>query len=243
VPWDQALDLILQTKNLGMRQKGNVIRVAPAGEINEQEIREYEAKRERVDLEPLVTELIRVSYAKAQDLADLLKSIETVNPEITNPAFTSFSVNEIATTENNLLSDRGSVTVDERTNTLLVQDTPTQIREIRELIKKLDIPVRQIQIETRIVEATDKFSRTLGARLGFTRVTADARFPGTTDNNSLGTVFGSGSLEATNAVRDENEILYPDALSVNLGADGIGEETASSYAYQIAKLGAGFCTC
>ncbi|MCP4010997.1 MAG: type IV pilus secretin PilQ [Proteobacteria bacterium] len=240
VPWDQALDLILQTKNLGMRQRGNVIRVAPADEINAQELREYEAQREVVDLEPLVTELIRVSYAKAQDLADLLKSIKSVDPDIAQPAFGSVSVNEIITEENNLLSERGSVTVDERTNTLLVQDTPSQIRQIRDLVEKLDIPVRQIQIETRIVEATDKFSRTLGARLGFSRVTTEARFPGTSDNNSLGTVYQSGNVEATNSIRDENEILYPDALSVNLRADGIGEETASSYAYQIAKLGAGY---
>ncbi len=240
VPWDQALDLILQTKNLGMRQKGNVIRVAPADEITAQELREYEAQREVVDLEPLVTELIRVSYAKAQDLADLLKSIKSVDPDIAQPAFGSVSVNEIITEENNLLSERGSVTVDERTNTLLVQDTPSQIRQIRDLIEKLDIPVRQIQIETRIVEATDAFSRTLGARLGFSRVTTNARLPGTSDNNSLGTAYGSGTIEATNALRDENEILYPDALSVNLRADGIGEESASTYAYQIAKLGAGY---
>ena len=240
VPWDQALDLILQTKNLGMRQKGNVIRVAPADEITAQELRDYEALREVVDLEPLVTELIKISYAKAQDLADLLKSIRTIDPDVASPAFGSVSVNEIVTEENNLLSERGSVTVDERTNTLLVQDTPSHIREIREMIEKLDIPVRQIQIETRIVEATDQFGRTLGARLGFSRVTTNARLPGFSDNASLGTAYGSGTIEATNAIRDENEILYPDALSVNLRADGIGDEAASSYAYQIAKLGAGY---
>jgi len=108
------------------------------------------------------------------------------------------------------------------------------------MIEKLDIPVRQIQIETRIVEATDQFGRTLGARLGFSRVTTNARLPGFSDNASLGTAYGSGTIEATNAIRDENEILYPDALSVNLRADGIGDEAASSYAYQIAKLGAGY---
>ena len=240
VPWDQALDLILQTKNLGMRQKGNVIRIAPADEISAQELRDFEALREVVDLEPLVTELISIKYAKAQDLADLLKSIKSIDPNVAQPAFGSVSVNQIVTEENNLLSARGSVTVDERTNTLLVQDTPTQIRQIRDLIEELDIPVRQIQIETRIVEATDTFSRTLGARLGFTRVTTDARFPGASDNSSLGTVYGSGTIESTNSVRDENEILYPDALSVNLRADGIREESPSSYAYQIAKLGAGY---
>jgi len=239
VPWDQALELILQTKNLGMRQKGNVIRVAPADEINEQERREFAAKKEVIELEPLVTELLNVNYAKAEDIALLLKSVKAIDSGIESTGFGSVSVAEIKTEENTLLSARGSVTVDSRTNTLLVQDTPSRIREIRKLVEQLDIPVRQVQIETRIVEATDDFSRSLGARLGFTRVTANASFPGGSDG-SLGTVYGSGSVEATNEVRTENTILYPDALSVNLGADGLGDEVASSYAFQIAKLGAGY---
>lgn len=240
VPWDQALDLILQSKNLSMRQKGNVIRIAPSDEINAQEKAEFEARREVVDLEPLVTELISVNYAKAEDLAKLLKSVKAVDTGIKQTAFGSVTISDIETEENTLLSSRGSVTVDVRTNTLLIQDTPGHIREVRELIKALDVPVQQIQIETRIVEATDDFSRSLGARLGFTRITTDARFPGSSDSNTLGTVFGSGSIEATNQVRDENKILYPDSLSVNLAADGLGDELASSYAYQIAKLGAGY---
>ncbi len=240
VPWDQALELILQTKDLGMRQKGNVIRVAPAQEINEQERREFAARKEVVDLEPLVTELISVSYAKAEDIANLLKSVKAIDSGIESTGFGSISVAEIKTEENSLLSARGSVTVDSRTNTLLVQDTPSHIREVRKMIEQLDIPVRQVQIETRIVEATDDFSRSLGARLGFTRITTEAQFPGSTDNGDLGTVYQSGSIEANNDVRTENTILYPDALSVNLGADGLGEETASSYAFQIAKLGAGY---
>jgi len=241
VPWDQALELILQTKNLGMRQKGNVIRVAPAEEINEQERREFAARKEVIELEPLVTELIAVNYAKAEDISALLKSVKAIDSGIESTGFGSVSVAEIKTEENSLLSARGSVTVDTRTNTLLVQDTASHIREVRNLIEKLDIPVRQVQIETRIVEATDDFSRSLGARLGFTRITTDAQFPGSTDRaGNLGTVYQSGSIEANNEVRTENKILYPDALSVNLGADGLGDETASKYAFQIAKLGAGY---
>ncbi len=240
VPWDQALELILQTKNLSMRQKGNVIRVAPAEEINEQERRDFAARKEVIDLEPLVTELISVNYAKAEDIAALLKSVKAIDSGIESSGFGSISVAEVKTEENTLLSARGSVTVDTRTNTLLIQDTPSHIREVRKLIEQLDIPVRQVQIETRIVEATDDFSRSLGARLGFTRITTDAQFPGSTDSGNLGTVYQSGSIEATNEVRTENTILYPDALSVNLGADGLGEEVASSYAFQIAKLGAGY---
>lgn len=241
VPWDQALDLILQSKGLSMRQKGNVIRIAPSAEIAEQEKAEFEAQREVVELEPLETALIKINYAKAEEIAELIKSIEAVSTEFDgNSTVGGVAFAELTTREDTFLSSRGSVTADERTNTLLVQDTPGHVREIRELVKALDIPVRQIQIETRIVSATDSFSRSLGARLGFTRITTDARFPGSSDSNSLGTVFGSGSIEATNQVRDENEILYPDALSVNLAADNLGNEVASSYAYQIAKLGAGF---
>lgn len=240
VPWDQALDLILQSKNLSMRQKGNVIRVAPTDEIVEQERREFAAQQEVGELEPLATELIRVNYAKAEEIAKLLKSVKAVDTGIRQTAFGTVSVSEIKTEENTLLSSRGSVTVDSRTNTLLIQDTPSNLRDIRKLIEKLDIPVRQIQIETRIVEATDDFSRSLGARLGFTRVTTGARLPGTSDDSTLGTVYGSGSIEATNSVRDDSVILYPDSLSVNLGADGLGGEAASRYAYQIHKLGAGF---
>ncbi|MEE9448248.1 MAG: type IV pilus secretin PilQ, partial [Arenicellales bacterium] len=240
VPWDQALDLILQSKDLSMRQKGNVIRIAPTDELLDQERREFTAQKEVVELEPLVTELIRINYAKAEDISKLLKSVKAVDTGIKQSPFGSVSLTEIKTEENSLLSARGSVTVDSRTNTILVQDTPSHIRSVRELISKLDVPVRQIQIETRIVEATDDFSRSLGARLGFTRVTDGARLPGTSDGNTLGTVFGSGSVEATNSIRDDNVILYPDSLSVNLGADGLAGATASRYAYQIAKVGAGF---
>ena len=241
VPWDQALDLILQSKNLSMRQKGNVIRIAPSEEIAAQEKADFEAQKEVVDLEPLETALIRVNFAKAEDLAELIKSIEAVSTEFEgNATAGGVAFAELKTREDTFLSARGSVTADERTNTLMVRDTPSHIAGIRELVRQLDIPVQQVQIETRIVAATDSFSRNLGARLGFTRVTQDARFPGASDTNSLGTVFGSGSIEATGELRSESEVLYPDALSVNLAADGIGNEVASSYAYQIAKLGAGY---
>lgn len=236
VPWDQALDLILQTKNLGQRQKGNVIRVAPNTELAEQERAEFTARQDVTDLEPLVTELIRINYAKAEDISKLLKSVKAIDTGLQQTPFGSVSLSEIQTEENTLLSARGSVTVDSRTNSLLIQDTPNHIREIRGIIKKLDIPVRQIQIETRIVEATDDFSRSLGARLGFSRITTDARTLGT----NVGNVINSGSLEATTSIREDNTVLFPDSLSVNLGADDLGIESASRYAFQVAKLGAGY---
>src|SRR5690606_20082802 len=134
---------------------------------------------------------------------------------------------------------RGSVNVDARTNTILVQDTRAKIREIRSLIARLDLPVRQVLIETRIVEANDDFSRNIGARLGFTRVTENARFPGASGSN-IGTVIGSASIEDNDLVRTDGGVGNRGGVSVNLPSDGQGSATAASYAFTIAKAGAGF---
>lgn len=142
-PWDQALDIILKTKGLAMRQNGNIILVAPGEEIAAREKLELQAKKQISELAPLRSELIQVNYAKAAVLADILKS-----------------------DRNTLLSERGHVTVDERTNTLLVRDTFDRLTEIRKLVSSLDIPIRQVLIESRIVIADDKFARDLGVRLG-----------------------------------------------------------------------------
>jgi len=147
VPWDQALDIVLTTKGLDMRQNGNVIIVAPAEEIAAREKADLEAKQAIQELEPLFSEFLQVNYAKAGDLAALIKE-----------------------GENSLLSDRGSVAIDERTNTLLVQDTVDRLRDVRRLVQTLDIPVRQVLIESRIVVVNDDFSRELGVRLGLTAV-------------------------------------------------------------------------
>jgi type IV pilus assembly protein PilQ len=144
VPWDQALDIILKTKGLSMRQTGNVIMVAPTQEIAAQEKLELESRQQIEELAPLRSEFIQVNYAKAADFAALLKS-----------------------QENNLLTpERGSVTVDERTNTLLVQDTAAKLEEVRRLVNRLDVPVRQVMIESRVVIANDDFARDLGVRFG-----------------------------------------------------------------------------
>jgi len=142
IPWDQALDIILKTKSLAMRQNGNVILVAPSTEISTREKQELEARKQISELAPMRSELIQVNYAKANDLSTLIKS-----------------------GKNSLLSKRGSVTIDERTNTLLVRDTPEQLAELRKLVSKLDVPIRQVLIESRIVIAKDDFSRDLGATL------------------------------------------------------------------------------
>ena len=143
VPWDQAMDIILKTKGLSMRRNDNVVLVAPTEEIAAREKLELESQQQIEELAPLRSELVQINYAKAEDLAALLKS-----------------------SENKLLSDRGSVSIDERTNTLLVQDTAAKLSEIRELVASLDIPVRQVMIESRIVIANNDFARDLGVRLG-----------------------------------------------------------------------------
>jgi type IV pilus assembly protein PilQ len=144
VPWDQALDIVLKSRGLAMRKVGNVIMVAPTEEIAAREKLELEAEKQRVELAPLQTEFIQVNYAKAADLAGLLKA-----------------------PENSLLSERGHVTVDERTNTLLVRDNADNLQAISRLVNTLDVPVRQVLIESRIVIADETFSRDLGINFGF----------------------------------------------------------------------------
>ena len=155
VPWDQALDIILQTKGLTSRRYGNVIMVAPIEEVAARERLELEAQKQIEELAPLVSELVQVNYAKASNLAEILKA-----------------------SENRLLSERGNVTVDERTNTMLIQDTTQSLEQIRALLADLDRPVRQVLIESRVVIANDDFARELGVRFGF---------------NTSGTTSGDGS--------------------------------------------------
>lgn len=147
VPWDQALDIVMTTKGLDMRQNGNVIIVAPAEEIAARETADLEAKQAIMELEPLYSEFMQVNYAKATELAALISSTEG---------------------QNSLLSERGTVSVDDRTNTLLVQDTADKLQQIRRLVETLDIPIRQVLIESRIVIVNDDLSRDLGIRLGVT---------------------------------------------------------------------------
>ncbi len=170
VPWDQALDIVMTTKGLDMRQNGNVIIVAPAQEIAARETADLEARRAIMELEPLFSEFIQVNYAKAGDLARLISSGEG---------------------QNSLLSGRGTVSVDDRTNTLLVQDTAAQLQEIRRLVQTLDIPIRQVLIESRIVIVNDDLSRDLGVRLGLTAFA---------ENGSDGVTVFSGSGSGTDTM-------------------------------------------
>ena len=159
VPWDQALDIILKSKNLGKRENGNVILVAPSTELAEQEARELEAQQAVESYAPLRTEYIRLSYAKAADVLTLIS-------HGSGSSGGSGTGNTNSTDNNTLLSNRGTVTVDERTNTLIIKDVAESIENIHKLIGKIDIPVRQVMIEARIVSATDSFSKEIGVRWG-----------------------------------------------------------------------------
>lgn len=144
VPWDQALDIVLRTKGLDKRQEGNVIYVAPAEELAAREKQLLESQKAMTELAPVRTEYLQVNYAKASDLAALIRTQGKAS----------------------LLSERGSVSIDERTNTLLLQDTADRLADIRRLVSTLDIAVKQVLIEARIVIVSDDFSRSLGVRFG-----------------------------------------------------------------------------
>ena len=166
VPWDQALDIILKTKGLAMRRSGNVILVAPTEEIAAREKLELEAKKSIETLEPLRSDIIQVNYAKASNLASILQAKGT-----------------------GVLSERGNTTVDDRTNTIIVVDTADRLLDVRKLIARLDVPVRQVMIESRIVIADNAFAKDLGVKFGVTAI-----------NNKSTLTTTSGSLEATDTI-------------------------------------------
>jgi type IV pilus assembly protein PilQ len=166
VPWDQALDIVMTTKGLDMRRNGNVVIVAPAEEIAAREQALLEARNALQEIEPLRSEFIQVNYAKAADLAELITG----------------------SGENALISERGSVAIDERTNTLLVQDTADRLADIRRLVTTLDIAIRQVQIESRIVIVNDDYNRQIGVRFGATMVQ---------ENSSNGMISMTGTAEGS----------------------------------------------
>ncbi len=183
VPWDQALDIILKSKGLSMRKSGNVIMVAPTEEIAAREKLELESQQQIEELAPLHSEYIQVNYAKAEDISDLLKT----------------EGNQLLTPE------RGNVTVDSRTNMLLVRDTAAKLEDIHRLVQRLDIPVRQVLIESRVVTANDDFARDIGVRFGFNRA-----------NSSKNTeLLVAGGVEGH---LDDSATFYPTGSFMTAGA-------------------------
>ncbi|SHM35329.1 type IV pilus assembly protein PilQ [Vreelandella subglaciescola] len=184
VPWDQALDLILQSQGLASRQQGNVVVVAPAGELAALERQKLEARSQQETLAPLVTKFFDVKYARAQDLAQLLRGEDGFG----------------------LLTERGRVSIDQRTNTLLIQDTADQVAQIMGTLERLDVAVRQVQIEARIVIARDTASRELGINWGISSASDATGIFGGDDSLDLG---GASDGTAPNG-----------GLSVDMGSSG-----------------------
>ncbi|WP_394129537.1 type IV pilus secretin PilQ [Shewanella maritima] len=199
VPWDQALDLILQTKGLDKRIEGNILMVAPSEELAIRESNDLKNQQEVKELAPLYSEYIQINYAKAADIAELLKGEDS-----------------------SLLSSRGSVAVDERTNTLLVKDTAEILENVHRLTDVLDIPIKQVLIESRMVTVKDNISEDLGIRWGIT--------------DQQGTKGTSGSLEGAGDIANGIIPGLDDRLNVNLPAAASG---ATSIAFHVAKLSDG----
>lgn len=187
VPWDQALDIVLQAKGLDKRKRGNVIWVAPQKEIAEREEAMADARMKLEDKEALVSDFIPISYGKAKDIAALL----TKDAQTNQAGGGAAGGQQGQSMQRGFLSPRGSVTFDDRTNTLLVSDIPSKIQEIRQLVAVLDRPVQQVLIESRIVIATDSFARELGVKFGISG--------GYQDNNG-NVVSTAGTARGTDAM-------------------------------------------
>jgi type IV pilus assembly protein PilQ len=212
VPWDQALDIVLETKNLDMRQSGNVIWIAPTAEIAAREQAILQARAERQTLEPLRTAIIPLSYADAGEMAQLIQSASE----------SGGSDEETGGGTTGLLSPRGSVTIDQRTNTLLVNDTADRIDAVRELVADLDRPVRQVLIESRIVIARNDFNHQLGVRFGVTGARQDSRgnlYTVASTNEGTNQMIQDGLVNRRSGTGSSTPVNPPslgDRLNVNL---------------------------
>ena len=205
VPWDQALDIILQTKNLGMRKTGNVLRIAPKDELASQEKQDFETKAAIQNIESLVTQSFQLNYTKASDIALQIQ-----------PAGAATSGSS-----RGLLSSRGSIIAEPRTNQLFVTDIPSKLVQVQEMIAKLDIAIRQVLIEARIVEAEDTFGKSLGVKWG--------------GSDQTGTRGGSAGQQITGGANGGNRLAFGsnyDAVSVTTG------ETTGSVNNQLLNLAA-----
>jgi len=219
VPWDQALDIILQAKGLGLRKSGNVIWIAPKDELAAKEKVELESKAQIAQLEPVRTQSFQLNYAKAEEVAKGL---------------TGTGGGGAGGTASRILTPRGTVIFEARTNQLFVSDIPSKLEEVQALVAKIDIPVRQVLIEARIVIADDKFGRSLGVKLG----AADLRglrggIPGYSVGGDNRVTFG-GNLNAVGGqTLQTSSVPYNDTRFVNLPAVGQGGYDPASFALSL----------
>jgi len=213
VPWDQALDIVLDARNLDKRENGNVIWIAPAADIAAREQEMLQAVQEKRQLEPLVTAMITVNYASADDMKTLIEESSQLRPGGAGAGGAAAGgLGGLA--DFGLLSPRGAVSVDPRTNTLLVTDTPDRVEKIQDLVADLDRPVRQVQIESRIVIATSDFSHELGVRFG-----VSALHDGSNILAVTGTSAGANTLNPAINPRDDGLLdipALPNRYNVNL---------------------------
>jgi type IV pilus assembly protein PilQ len=213
VPWDQALDIIMQAKGLDMRKTGNVVWIAPRDELATKEKLALEAQQQIQELEPLRTESFQLNYQKAEAFQKVLTDAQQ-----------------------RILSKRGSAVIDPRTNTLFINDVPSKQEEIRALLKIIDVPSRQVLIESRIVEASDTFAKNLGARLGFFNRPCGTAGPcdpygGTVQWAPSGNVRSTG-VQTTQA-QNYAESYFPDSFSVNLPAGNIAGTPYTQWALSL----------
>ncbi|HHX8668134.1 TPA: type IV pilus secretin PilQ [Vibrio alginolyticus] len=210
VPWQQVLDIILQVKGLDKRVDGNVILVAPTDELDLREKQQLEKQKLTEEMGELSSEIIKVNFAKASDIAEMINGEGNIS----------------------MLSERGSMTIDERTNSLLIRELPENIEVIREIIESLDIPVKQVQIEARIVTINEGNMDELGIRWGFTSINGSNTVGGSIENNlaTIGLYNGEGGDDGG----DGDGVGIDDFLNVNLAATS---PNATSIAFQVAKLG------
>ncbi len=221
VPWDQALDIILQAKGLGMRKSGNVLWIAPKDEIAAREKQELESKASVESLETLRTQGFQMNYAKASDIAG----------QISGAGGSAGAGGASA----RILSARGSVIAEPRTNQLFVTDVPSKLEQVQQLIAKLDIPVRQVLIEARIVEADDRFGRSLGVRLGGSDLRGvrggEAGYPVSGPNRVA--IGGSYNAVSSTTVESENTMDTVNTSFVNLPSTGAGGFLPAAFAVSL----------
>ena len=212
VPWDQALDIILQARGLDMRKNGNVIWIAPRDELAAREKLDLEAKAQIGELEPLRTETFQINYHKAKSVAEFIKGKEQT-----------------------VLSKRGNVSADERSNKLFVNDVPSRLEDVRRLIAEIDVEVRQVLIEAQIVEATDTFARNLGVRLGFGGKTGGLLGTTTGGVPVYRNTFGTGNLNSTayQAGQITTMPTFDNSLGVNLPASNINTKQVGALSFAL----------
>ena len=208
VPWQQVLDIILQVKGLDKRVDGNVILVAPTDELDLREKQQLEKQKLEEEMGELSSEIIQVNFAKASEIAEMINGEGNIS----------------------MLSERGSMTIDERTNSLLIRELPENIHIIRDIVESLDIPVKQVQIEARIVTIREGNMDELGVRWGFSSINGSHTVGGSIENN-LATI---GLYEGEGDGGDGSSVGIDDFLNVNLAATN---PSATSIAFQVAKLG------